>query len=93
MRNCGLTHRKSDLLIQVCEMGISSSNRDWFNLYWWRKRMKALKHLLTERLRSHNHLPPFHAMELFSFLSSSRYGAPAIICVERVASSLLTSTA
>lgn len=93
MRNCGLTHRKRDLLTQVCEMGISSSNRDWFNLYWCRKRMKALKHLQTERLRSHNHLPPFHAMKLFAFPSSSRYGAPTITWAERVASSLLTSTA
>lgn len=59
-------------------MGISSSNRDWFNLYWWRKGMQTLKHLLTEKLRSHNHLPPFHAMELLAFPNSSRYGAPTI---------------
>lgn len=55
-------------------MGISSSSsRDGFNLYLRRRRrMKALKHLLAERLRNHKHLPPLHAMELLVFPDSSR---------------------
>lgn len=92
MRNCGLTQRKGDLLTQVCEMGISSNSRDWFNLYW-RRKINALKHLLTERLRSHKHLPPFHAMELLAFPNSSRYRTPTIACVEGMYHHRVASTA
>ena len=46
--------------LRLIEMGISRSRRDRFNLCLRRKRMNALKHLLTERLRSHKHLPLLH---------------------------------
>lgn len=63
-------------------MGRSSSNRDLFNLNWWRKRMKALKYLLTEKLRIHNHLSSVHAMGMLVFPNSSRFGAPIITRAE-----------
>lgn len=59
-------------------MGISRSSTDGFDLYLRRRRMNAVQRLLTERLRSHKLLQPFHTMEPLLFPHSSRCGTSTI---------------
>ena len=75
---------------------MASRTGEGFNLYLTihpLRRMNALKHLLTERLRSHKHLPPLHAMELLAFPYSSRCGTSTVTCAGVIYHHCVASTA